>query len=1055
MLAAIRAPAQQPTILYPPPDDRDPIVVSASQSQRWRQGQVDLWHFSGNVQIRQGNQQIDADEMVVWADLNDPDQLKRLVVYAEGHAVVQWNAAAEEKADRLVDDSWLGRLATNAAFDVRAPGGTGSSGPPPDIVARAEAAHRQSTPDLPNELRLGAETPQRLPAQSTSASGAIDSSPPPEPFVPPPEPTRSAAGSMMISPQNGAILPSLQQNTPFSQAPAPPPNAGPPPQTRLEIHPRQPSVPLNLKTIPSDVPGEQILVANGGVRITIDSSELAQMPELSQEPSSRVYILADNVVAWSNSLNPAQPNPDNVRWEVYLEGNIVFAVGRRTIYADRMYYDATYKRGTILRAEFYTPVQDYRGLVRLKADVLQQLDDNNFQAFGAALTSSRLGVPRYWLQSDRLSVQGVPRTGADPASGMPILDPQTGQPVSGNQYFAESTGNRVYLANMPIFYWPRFRTSLDDPNFYVKSINVGNDDIFGVQVRTRVDMYQLLGFRRPVPGTSWTGALDILSDRGVGAGSEYEYELPSLWGVPSPSKGFYRSWFISDSGADNLGADRRVDPFEDDLRGLVFWNHRQQFSSGWLLRAELGYISDRNFLEQYYEQNWDWDKDWTTGLQLERLSGNRSLNFWGQIHINDFFTQTTWAPRFDHHILGQSLLADRLVYFGHSHIGYAQFEPTVPPFSAVDQATFQLLAWETNPAHGVRAGTRQELDVPLKLGPVKFVPYVLGDATFWEQDLDANSLFRVYGQTGARASLPFWRIDPTIQSTLFNVNGLAHKVSLDAEFAYADASQNFDRLPLYDPLDDDSQEFFRRRFAFQTFDITPGTFIPTPFDERDYARRYGIQSYVSSPTAEIADDLMTVRLGTTNRWQTKRGLPGRENVIDWVTLNSGITIFPRPDEDNFGEVLGLLNYNYCWFIGDRLSILSDGYADFFSQGLKTVSLGADLHRPGNGDLYLGVRSIEGPISSNIITGRLTYRMSDKWGMQALSAYDFGSTGNIGQRVALFYIGESFLFRFGVSYDVSRDNLGFLFGIEPRFLAQPQLFRPGGVPLAPASAEFLE
>jgi hypothetical protein len=406
--------------------------------------------------------------------------------------------------------------------------------------------------------------------------------------------------------------------------------------------------------------------------------------------------------------------------------------------------------------------------------------------------------------------------------------------------------------------------------------------------------------------------------------------------------------------------------------------------------------------------------------------------------------------------LGESLLADRLVYFAHSHIGYGRFEPGVAPTNPVDAAKWAPLAWETAPANGMRAGTRQEIDLPMKAGPVKIVPFVLADATYWQQDLDGNDVFRVYGQAGARTSLPFWRVDPTIQSTLFNVNGLAHKVSFDAEFAYADASENFDRLPLYDPLDDDAQEAFRRRFAFDTFGIVPGvTFIPIQFDERDFARRYGMQSYVASPTAEIADDLMTVRLGANNRWQTKRGLPGRENVIDWITFDTGVTIFPFADRDNYGEVAGLLNYDFRWFLGDRFCIVSDGFADFFSQGLKTISVGGEISRPGNGDVYLGVRSIEGPISSNVLSARMTYRMSDKWGIQALSVYDFGDTGNIGQRVAAIYIGESFLIRLGVNYDVSRDNVGFLFGVEPRFLVRPQLFRPGGVPLPPPSAEFLE
>ena len=803
---------QQPKIYFPAVDQSESVIVSAAEAQRWRQGQVDLWHFRGNVEVHQGAQQVSADQMVMWADLDDPDQVKRLIIYAEGNAVAQWNASGRD-ADRIVDDTWFGRLFTKGTLDLRAPLTSGAA-ELPDIIARAQAAHTGKSENISASL-----TPR-------------ESVPEPNPISPPTS-APTTAGSPMISPQTGAIFAPPQSVPPVSQAPPAPQRSGPPPLTRLEIHPRQSSVPLNLKTIPSDIPGEQILVASGGVRITIDSRELAQRPELAGETSSQVFILADNVVAWSNALDPSLPNAENARWEVYLEGNVVFTVGRRTIYADRMYYDATYKRGTILRAEFYTPTNVYKGLVRLKADVLQQLDDNSFQAFGAALTSSRLGVPRYWLQSDRLSLEGSPTADIDPATGVAAINPQTGLAATRDEYFVESQGNRVYLANVPVFYWPNFRTSLDNPRSYVESIKVGSDRIFGTQVRARFDMYQLFGFRNRVPGTNWISSVDYLSERGLGLGSDYDYKLSSLFGIPGDVEGRYRSWFINDSGLDNLGADRRTDPLYESLRGMMFLNHRQRFRPGFQLEAELGYLSDRNFLEQYYQQEWDWNKDMTTGLQLERLDGNQSWDLWGQARINDFFTQTTWAPRFDHHILGQSLLADRLVYFAHSQIGYGRFRPAEAPTNAEDLASWVPLAWESAPASGIRAGTRQELDLPLNLGPLKFVPFILGDATYWQQDLNGNDEFRVYGQTGARVSLPFWRVDPTIQSTLFNVNGLAHKVTLNAEFAYADASENFDQLPLYDPLDDDAQEFFRRRYAAYSFGIVPPANIPIEFLKSD------------------------------------------------------------------------------------------------------------------------------------------------------------------------------------------------------------------------------
>ncbi len=71
--------------------------------------------------------------------------------------------------------------------------------------------------------------------------------------------------------------------------------------------------------------------------------------------------------------------------------------------------------------------------------------------------------------------------------------------------------------------------------------------------------------------------------------------------------------------------------------------------------AELGYITDRNFLEQYFENEWDQQKDFSTALRLRNYNGNRMFDVFGQPRINDFFTETEWLPRADHYWLGQDL----------------------------------------------------------------------------------------------------------------------------------------------------------------------------------------------------------------------------------------------------------------------------------------------------------------------------------------------------------------------------------------------------------------
>jgi hypothetical protein len=106
-------------------------------------------------------------------------------------------------------------------------------------------------------------------------------------------------------------------------------------------------------------------------------------------------------------------------------------------------------------------------------------------------------------------------------------------------------------------------------------------------------------------------------------------------------------------------------------------------------------------------------------------------------------------------------------------------------------------------------------------------------------------------------------------------------------------------------------------------------------------------------------------------------------------------------------------------------------------------------------LYVGLRSTEGPISSNVLALSTSYRMSEKWIATAGLTTDFSKAGNLGQNVAFTRVGESFLIKVGFNYDASRDNFGMNFGIEPRFLPSSRLGRVGGVQIPPAGALGLE
>ena len=174
-----------------------------------------------------------------------------------------------------------------------------------------------------------------------------------------------------------------------------------------------------------------------------------------------------------------------------------------------------------------------------------------------------------------------------------------------------------------------------------------------------------------------------------------------------------------------------------------------------------------------------------------------------------------------------------------------------------------------------------------------------------------------------------------------------------------------------------------------------------------------------------------------------------------MTLDIEGTLFPRANRDNFGADVGMLMYDWRWHVGDRLTLMSDGYADTFGDGLRMFTVGSYISRPERGSAYLGFRSIEGPISSNVLNTAVSYRMTHKWLASAGAVVDFGQAGNIGQIFELTRIGESFLISLNANYDASRDNLGVGVAIEPRFLSLSYRGRVGGTAIPPAYAYGLE
>ena len=374
--------------------------------------------------------------------------------------------------------------------------------------------------------------------------------------------------------------------------------------------------------------------------------------------------------------------------ELYLEGNVVFLQGNRQIFADRMYYDVRNHVGTVLAADMITPAPGYEGKIHIHADVLQEEGPNHFRGQEGYITPSRLGVPRIRLQPSEFHLRRNPVAGNRSIHRRPA-DRSPHRAAGGARSWCPARTTLSTSRACRYSGGPPSATDLNDPSFFVRGVRFKDDNVFGMQLYFDFSAYQLFGISTPPKGTDWTFSVDYLSLRGWAEGTTYTYNRGDFFGIPGQVKGSGTSGGSTTTAATTWAIGRTSVAPEPDVnyRYDIIGRHRQDLGDGWTFTAEVGKISDRNFLLEYFKSDWDTQTDPTTNLDLKLRREDSSLELFAQERLDNFVTETNWLPRADHFLLGESLLGDHLTWFEHTSVGYAQFQVgTLPSAAAGDEA---------------------------------------------------------------------------------------------------------------------------------------------------------------------------------------------------------------------------------------------------------------------------------------------------------------------------------------------------------------------------------
>jgi hypothetical protein len=875
--------------------------------------------------------------------------------------------------------------------------------------------------------------------------------PPPEPTLPVPLPPPSKPGGPTPPrPAAGAV-----------GVPPPPVPAVP---RQYSVAPRY-GTRFNIK-IEQGQNGEKVILLTGGAVLNVRGVPGIGLLDLE----------ADRVVIWSKGGgDPAQliTNMQTTQGETsndlefYLAGHVEIRQQEKpaskeikTLRAEEVYYDVNRNVAVAIQAQLElrsTGINPKSPLAQeplfLSAAEVLRLNADTFKAYRAVVFSSKLpDDPGLKVLVSDATVEERTRP-ATTLFNTPVVNRTTGQPVIQHQSIVTAWNVVGVLEGVPFFYTPYLKTDAEDPLGPIQDVRFGYNRIFGTEVGTTLNVYKLLGVL-PYEGTNWRLLLDYLSARGPTVGTTFNYvgKLTPGDGTPFNPPATYNGqvllYGMYDRGFDNLGGGRpNLNTFEPDgWRGRAWW--RQGFFDlpyGFTVQTQLSAFSDRNYLEQYFKREFDTEPMQNTYIYVREQIDNWAWTGLYDQRLRNWITETEWLPRFDGYLIGQSFF-DRLTYHAWADVAYARLRTTSdPPGWLYGQLPpppgFPPYISNTDVGKDTgRASFMQELSLPLHAGAFTIVPYGKLDVAGYTNDLEGKSLARVWGGGGVRASIPFTRLYPDVQSDYLNLNGINHKIVASVNGFFARASDPYTKLPQLDRLNDDITDQALRDFRPQ-FPVVNGNgyFLATSklFDPQVYAIRRLVDNRI-----DTLDSIEVVQGEIDQRWQTKRGYPGAQHIIDWMTLDLSFSYFPDSQRDNFGKPFAFLQYNYLWNIGDRTALESTGWWDPMNdiptafgvkgEGPVVWTIGMYFNRPDRTNFYLGYREIE-PVQSRAVTASVTYVFSPKYAMTLTTSYDFGISQALTNSILFTRIGTDLQVSLGVNYNAFQNSFGLLVEVVPNLV----------------------
>ncbi len=799
-----------------------------------------------------------------------------------------------------------------------------------------------AAPDRRRQEAAPADTPSAMPLETLAspAGGRLEPAPTGEATSPIDEPTLSASTTQTARPR-----------------PAEPPQPVPP--AMMAVHFESGGGVRILKD--KDDSDRRIAIAKGKVYLSQgprDSLEFMELRADSAVVFTRVGVEQDQ----PNERTPYQPpmiglsGGGETAEGVYLEGDVILTRGERKMTAEACYYDFLNQRAVVLKPVFRT-IQEQRNIpIYVRASKARVLSPRETKFYDAVVSTSDFSTPTYALGAEEVTFRDETPYDAE------------GERLAQRRYSTDFRNATWDVRGVPVFWAPAGRTEFEQGHSPLRKLTAGRFGGLGWGAESEWHLFRLLGLVEPEGTTANVIASGYTRGAHLGVDAEYQRRDENR-----QYSGYFKVDGIYDREAEDTFGDERQDIPAKHLRGRVLARHKEVLPRDWMLQGEMSLICDRNFLEEFFPSEFWLDKPQENLLYAKKQRDNWAVTALLKARLNDFLTQTEAYPEVAGYLTGQSLLEDRITYFGEARAGVKRYRDDHEDVLNVDSPPI------------ARFDTRHEINMPLAIqtgiGPLNVVPYAAGRLTYWSATPNADEQlrlsrnttfddyartvnaklpnsgggeeFRAYGEGGIRANMNFWRVYPNVESRLWDIHKLRHIITPEV-IAFGSAAGNVYPDQLY-PLD----------------------------------------PYVEESIQQNAGGMIALR----QRLQTKRGPQGKQRTVDWMRFDISVGYFqnPQPGLPADGRLFAsrpeyslqrsFWNMEYTWNISDSMALLADMNYDLGNGRCERINVGLAVSRSPRLSYYAGIRYIQ-PMDSTIGTVGFSYKINKKYMIHGREQYDF-------------------------------------------------------------------